>query len=211
MAKLCYSFQDLLTYVDRIIFYNYRVLIPLLKRNRVLEDIRIRCAMKVVWRPGVTAAIRESVTGCSQCKQFCLKPQEPLRTIPMLERLWGRLAMDLFEKDQKMYLLVIDYFSRFIAVRELKNAFNSRAIVKILEELFCTLGIPNPIVRDNRSHFESKEVRSFLRRWDIQHATISPRFPQSNEEAVRAVITVEDLKSKNINSLAALCMYRDTQ
>ena len=79
------------------------------------------------------AAIRELVRGCSQCEQFRPKPRELLKTTPMPERPWWRLAIDLFEKDLKMYLLVIDYFSRFLTVYELKNSSNARAIVKILE------------------------------------------------------------------------------
>ena len=40
VSKSCYSFRDLLTYVGGIIFYNHRVFISLLERNRVLEDIQ---------------------------------------------------------------------------------------------------------------------------------------------------------------------------
>ena len=69
-------------------------------------------------------------------KDHCL-PERPL---------W-RLAMDLFEKNQKMYLLVLDYFSRFITVHELKNS--SIVIVKVLEELFCSLGLPSTIISSN--------------------------------------------------------------
>ena len=55
--------------------------------------------------------------------------------------------MDLFEKNQKMYLLVLDYFSRFITAYELKNS--SRVIVKVLEELFCSLGLPCTVISSN--------------------------------------------------------------
>ena len=108
-----------------------------------------------------------------------------------------------------MHLLVIDYFSRFITVHELKDSSNSKAIVKILEELFCTLEVPNTMVSNNGPQFVSEEVRSFLRRWDIQHVTSLPRFPQSNGESERAVRTVKGLMNKNINLHAVLCMYRD--
>ena len=66
VAKLFYSFQDFLTYVHGIIFYNHQVFIPLMERGRVWEDIRkshqgetkcICCATDVVWWPGMTAAI----------------------------------------------------------------------------------------------------------------------------------------------------------
>ena len=54
--------------VDGIIFYNHRVFIPLVERNRVLEDIHkshqgerkcICRATEVVWWTGMTAARKE--------------------------------------------------------------------------------------------------------------------------------------------------------
>ena len=111
-----------------------------------------------------------------------------------------------FVREGPENVLVIDYFSRFITIHELKDSSNSRAIVKILEELFCTLGVPNTIVSENGPQFVSEEDRSFLRRWDIQHVTSLPRFPQSNRESERAVRTVKELMNKIINLHAALCM-----
>ena len=54
--------------MDGILFYNHRVFIPLVERNRELEDIHeshqeepkcIRRASEVVWWPGMTAAIKK--------------------------------------------------------------------------------------------------------------------------------------------------------
>ena len=49
-----------------------------------------------------------------------------------------------------------------------------------------------------------------MNKLDIQHITSSPRFPQSNGEAERAVRTVKTLMNKSLDLYAALCMYRDT-
>ena len=219
VVRSCYSFRDFLTLVDGMIMYNDCVFIPVLERKRVLDDIHkshqgetkcIRRASEVVWWPGMTSDIRLLVKDCDRCEQFRLKPREPLIATPMPDRPWWRLAMDIFEKDQRMYLLVVDYFSRFITVHELLDSSNSGAIIRTLEELFCTLGIPNTIVSDNGPQFVSEEMTKFLRKWDISHLTSSPRFPQSNGEAERAVRTVKGLMNKNTNLASALCMYRDT-
>jgi len=56
----------------------------------------------------------------------------------------------------------------------------------------------------------SDRFQSFLSEWDIKHITSSPKYPQSNGEAERAVQTVKSLIKKNFIIRAALCAYRDT-
>ena len=72
------------------------------------------------------------------------------------------------------------------------------------------IGIPNSIVSDNGPQFVSEIFKEFTRKWDIQHITSSPRYPQSNGEAERAVQTVKSLMKRNVGLSSALCSYRDT-
>ena len=195
-----------------------RAFIPELEREAVLKDIHrghqgenkcIRRAVEVVWWPGMTREIRELVKSCNDCMQHRKYPREPLMSTELPERPWWRLAVDLFEKDGHRYMVVVDYFSRFITVHELKETTNSEAVVRILQNLFCLLGIPNSIVSDNGPQFVSDTFREFTRVWDIKHVTSSPKYPQSNGEAERAVQTVKGLMRKNVGLSAALCSYRD--
>ena len=79
-----------------------------------------------------------------------------------------------------------------------------------MDHSLCRKGIPNTIVSDNGPQFVSGRFKKFLERWDIGHVTSSPRYPQSNGKAERAVHTVKGLMNKNLNLNAALCAYRDT-
>ena len=157
----------------------------------------------------MTWDIRKMVKKCTKCKEFCLIPREPLTPTPLPERPWWRLVINIFEKDQKLYLAVVDYYSRYITVHELKGTSDAQSIVRELEGLFYLIGIPNTIVSDNGPQFVSQIFKSFLDKFDIQHITSSPRYPQSNGEAERAVRTIKALMNKNLNLHAALCMYRD--
>jgi len=56
----------------------------------------------------------------------------------------------------------------------------------------------------------SDRFQPFLSKWDVKHITSSPKYPQSNGEAERAVQTVKGLMKKNVNIQAALCAHRDT-
>ena len=72
------------------------------------------------------------------------------------------------------------------------------------------LVIPNTIVSDNGLQFIADNFKRFADKWDITHVTSSPKFPQSNGEAERAVQTVKGLMNKNVHFHAAFCAYRDT-
>ena len=219
VMKSFYAFRDYITSVEGVVFYMNRVFIPELERGKVLEEIHkghqgelkcIRRAAEVVWWPGMTREIREVVKECPECEEFRRQPREPLKSTPLPEKPWWRIAIDLFEKDGRTYLVVVDYYSRYISVHELKDSTDSRAITQELEHLFCMLGIPNTIVSDNGPQFIADNFKRFADKWDINHVTSSPKFPQSNGEAERAVQTVKGLMNKNVHLHAALCAYRDT-
>lgn len=219
IMKPYYSFRDYLTYVDGMVFYQSRLFIPELERDRILSEIHaghqgetkcIQRAVAVVWWPGMTKDIRNVVRMCSSCEEHRRKPPEPLITSPLPERPWWRLAIDLFQKDGKNYLVVVDYYSRYITVDELNESTETHAIIRRLERTFCLLGIPNTVVSDCGPQFTCELFQKFVCKWDIHHITSSPRFPQSNGEAERAVQTAKGLMKKNVSIQAALCAYRDT-
>ena len=170
----------------------------------------IRRASKVVWWPGMARDIRDWVRRCVECREFHRKPREPLISTPLPERPWWRLGADICEREGRKYLVVVDYFSRYITVHELPQGQQAEVVVDRLESLFCLLGVPHSIVSDNGPPFGSEEFRKFCERLDIVHVTSSPRYPQSNGEAERAVQTVKGLMSKNVNLRMALCAYRDS-
>ncbi|XP_067950309.1 uncharacterized protein [Watersipora subatra] len=214
-----YTFKDFLSVVQGIVFYNSRVFIPELERQSVLASVHkghqgetkcIRRAVELVWWPGMTTEIRELVKTCPECAEFRRRPREPLMCAELPERPWWRLAVDIMEKESRSYLVVVDYFSRFITVHELVDSTSSEVIVKILQKLFCLIGVPNSVMSDNSPQFSSESFKRFMRKWDIQHVTSSPRYPQSNGKAERAVQTVKALMNKNVSLDAALCSYRDT-
>ena len=59
--------------------------------------------------------------------------------------------IDLFKKDRKTQLVVVDYYSKYISLPELKNSTNLGASTQEFEHLYCMLEKPNMIVSDNGS------------------------------------------------------------
>ena len=85
--------------------------------------------------------------------------------------------------NRNSYLLVVDYFSRYLEVVKLKSTTLS-SIIEKLKSIFSHHGIPETIVSDNGPQFYL-EVSQKL------HITSSPHFPQSNGLAERSVQTMK--------------------
>ena len=130
------------------------------------------------------------VTNCSNCAKDCPEPTEPLMSSSFPSRPWERLAADLFELAGKVYLIVVDYYSRWFEIRRLNDQSSSR-VISVLKELFSTHGIPDIIVSYNGPQFSSDAFRLFTTEYDFIHVTSSPKYSRANGEFERAVRMVK--------------------
>ena len=124
-------------------------------------------------------------------------------------RPWERLAADLFELEGKVYLIVVDYYSRWFEIKKLNDQSSAR-VISTLKELFSTHGIPDIVVSDNGPQFSSDAFRLFATDYDFLHVISSPKYPRANGEVERAVRTVKALLRKNVDRYPALLAYRST-
>ncbi|XP_021341716.1 uncharacterized protein K02A2.6-like [Mizuhopecten yessoensis] len=124
-------------------------------------------------------------------------------------RPWQRAGTDLFYFKGSNYLLVVDYFSRFVEIAKLDST-TSEDIIVHLKSIFSRHGIVDILVSDNEPQYSSDVFKQFVRDFGFEHVTSSPKFPQSNGEAERAVQTVKKLLRKNADPYVALMSYRAT-
>ena len=108
------------------------------------------------------------------------------------ERPWEKIASDLFEFKGKTYIIVVDYFSRYIEILQLSTT-TSASIITALKILFLRHGIPDVLVTDNGPQYASLEFSEFSKFYNFTHRTSSPYHPQGNGEAEHAVRTVKSL------------------
>ena len=103
----------------------------------------------------------------------------------------------------------MDYFSRYIEVAQL-NIATANIVIAALKEAFSRHGIPEIIVSDNGPQYSSELFREFSKEYRFTHTTSSPRYPQANGEAERAVATVNGLWKGGGEKLKGLMTYRAT-
>ena len=108
---------------------------------------------------------------------------------PILAQLAGaqvftKLDADLYEWKQHMYLMIIDYYSRYIEIAHLSGT-TADEVIRHTKSIFVRHGIPEQVISDNGPQFASEAYRKFARDFHFEHVTSSPYFPQSNGEAER--------------------------
>lgn len=130
--------------------------------------------------------IKEMVESCTKCARNRQNPVEPLIPTKMPERAWQQVRIDLFEFKKSNYVLVVDYCSRFIEIGKLQDT-TSKTVVTHLKSIFAHHRIPEQVWLDNGPQYTSAEFATFAAEWGFEHHTSSPRFPQNNGEAERAV------------------------
>ena len=84
----------------------------------------------------MTKDIEEMVSSCEKCMKYrSNQPKEPMQTrdIPLFP--WQIVASDVLEHKNQNYLVVIDYYSKYIETLRLNNK-TSNDILRCLNELF---------------------------------------------------------------------------
>ena len=122
---------------------------------------------------------------------------------------WQTVATDLFEWKNSSYVLVVDYYSRYIEVAKLSST-TSTEVIKHLKSFFSQHGLPQTVVSDNGPQYSSGVFKTFAKQYGFTHNTSSPQFPQANGAAERAVRTIKELLNKNDDPYLAILAYRST-
>ena len=149
------------------------------------------------------------VNKCQTCAKVRPEQKEPLMKSAFPQKPWEKIGMDLCCRGNYTFLVVVDYYSRWIECKKLIN-LSSACVIKELKTLFCTHGIPEIIISDNGPQFSSDSFRDFGRSYGFTHVTSSPRHPSGNGESERAVRTMKEILKKNGDQYLALLTHHTT-
>jgi hypothetical protein len=214
-----YEHRAHFTLLDDLLVKDNRIVIPPELTDDILARIHeghlgiTKCrsrAQSTVWWPGLSTAIAEMVNKCYECQKSRPTPVEPLMPSSFPSYPWEKIATDLFELDGKTYLIVVDYYSRWPEIRKL-SGLTSEHVIGALKGIFAVHGIPKCVISDNGPQYASHIFAEFSELCNFEHITSSPRYPQANGEAERAVRTVKEILAKNFDDpWEALLVYRST-
>ena len=93
--------------------------------------------------PGMTKEIEDQVTMCATCQWFQRSNvKEPLQSHEISRRPQEILATDIMTLNNRDYLLVVDYYLKYVEVPILKDK-TARSVITALKSVFARHGIPD--------------------------------------------------------------------
>ncbi len=223
MIREFYNFRDELTYIDGIVYKGEKIVVPATMRKEMLERIHtghlgiVKCkdrARDVLFWPRMAQDIQRMVENCATCQaNRNANVKEPMIPTEVPELPWQIVSTDLFTINNHDYLLVVDYFSKYVEVALLSNT-KSRTVITHLKSIFARHGIPMKLISDNGPQYSASEFKEFAKEWGFLHVTSSPLYPQANGLAERTVQSVKNILKKAAQSgkdqYLALLAHRNT-
>lgn len=179
-----------------------RVVIPPQGRANVMEllheghpgNSRMKSlARSYVWWPGIDRDLEDKVKSCDLCQKIRHSPATaPLHPWEFPKQPWERLHADFAGPFLgKMFLIVVDSYSKWLEVVPLSSATSSLTIDS-LRSIFATHGLPKEFVTDNGTQFSSTEFKEFMTSNGVRQIFSPPYHPSSNGLAERAVQSFKD-------------------
>ncbi|GBM81004.1 Uncharacterized protein K02A2.6 [Araneus ventricosus] len=218
LKQYCKSQSDLHTN-EGLLFINDKIVVPNSLRQQMLtlideghfgmEKCKQRARELMYW-PGINRDIETIVSIREKFRRS--NTQEPLKSHSVSDRPFEKIGVDIMEFGNLNYLVIMDYYSKWIEVSELVNK-TAMEVINALKETFSRYGIRNFVVSDNIP-FNSHVYIDFAETWDFEYKFSSPHHHQSNGQAEREVRIVKTImrkaKEDNKNNFVGLMEYRNT-
>ncbi|XP_055527582.1 uncharacterized protein K02A2.6-like [Wyeomyia smithii] len=179
-----------LAVIEGIVVRDDRIVLPTKFRQRALHIAHRghpgviamrRNIREKIWWPCMDRDVTNVVQECAGCAVVSRQyPPEPLIRKEMPERSWQEIGIDFFSaKDCATFLVVVDYYSRFLRVLEMKSTTAAKTI-EALEEVFREQTYSETVRCDNGPPFASEAFAEYCKGKNIKLIRTIPYWPQMN-------------------------------
>ena len=124
VLKPYFSVSGEITIQNGLLMRGSRIIIPPRLHSNILETLHTghfgisKCREKArnsVWWPNLSKRLADVVENCTTCCKFQKQAPEPLMPSVLPTLPWQKVASDLFKWRGATYLLVVDYFCKYIS------------------------------------------------------------------------------------------------
>ena len=129
-----YTHRSDITFCECNLLKNERIIVPTTLRAEMkslihqghlgIENCKKRARQSLFWRL-MNSEIEDIIKKCPTSLTFRNRqPSEPIINHPISNQAWTKTAVDLFHLYEHYYLLMIDYYSKFIYIYSNKTYWN---------------------------------------------------------------------------------------
>lgn len=128
-------------------------------------------ANDTVWWPGISLDINTMVKRSPSCIQERINLKEPLMPSKLPSGPWQKVCLDLFKVHSKWYVVLIDYYSKFMEMDQVSD-LKSATVVTFMKKSFSRQGIPEEVFSDGGPQFQkvsTSEFATFAKDFGFKH------------------------------------------
>ena len=148
--------------------YQNRLVIPRTYQQVILSELHVghqgisKCqarARECVWWFGISRDVERMVRNCRTCLMNSRTTREPMKIIPVPKKAWDIVGTDLYTFKDKKYLIIVDYYSRYIETMLLKNEL-SETVILSMKSIFSRHGIQRLSFLITEDSFTAKNLKN---------------------------------------------------
>ena len=155
-------------------------MLDLLHTNHLgIEKTKLLMQESIYW-VDINTDIDKHIKRCNMCFEFRqMKPKEKMvhHDIPL--RPWEVLSADIFHFNNKNYLCIADYLSKFPVIKWMEG-LSTASLITTTKVIIAEYGIPCKLMSDAGTNFIPDKFRKFSSRLIIKQAVSSAYHHQSN-------------------------------
>lgn len=202
--KYYWKFKDNLYVDDGIVFIDENIFVPIQLRKSMLKLLHEshfgitktkKRAKSLFYWPYMSSDIDKLITSCKICAKFQNSNwKEPLIPHEVPNFPFEKIGSDICEIGDKMFLIIVDYFSKWIEIIKISKK-TAGELIGHFKKVFATHGICRTLIADNMP-YNSYEFKDFCKEWNFEINTSSPMWPISNGMSERSVQTAKNMLKK---------------
>ena len=171
-------------------------LMDLLHRCHPGHTRMVRMAQQYYYWPKFGKDIKDLVESCEVCQRLRgQQPELPEQAYEDTRNAMDVIAADWFACEGRDYLAVVDHFSGYFWIYQVKRK-DASTLIKKLSRIFFDFGPPRRLVSDGGPPFGSSEFADWCKKWKIKHTITSVAHARSNGLAESAVKNAKHLLIK---------------
>ena len=164
-----------------------------------IEKTKLLACNSVYWS-SINVDIQNYIKNCATCLEYQqTQPKEKIIHHNIQLRPWDVLGTDIFHFNNKNYLCIVDYHSKFPIVKRLEG-LSAESLITTTKVIFAKYGIPQKIMSDAGTNFVSEKFQHFCKTINVEQAVSSAYHHQSNRQVETCIKFIKCAFKKCTNS-----------